>query len=153
MVLPPLLLDAYRQAFIPYSSSVPRIDQHILARFMAEGQFSRHLNRMRKIYRRKMQLLTDILHTYEPAISFSGDEAGMHILLHAHSGEHEEQLLKTALEAGIKVQALHTYRTQSQTATPSFLIGFGGLSENDIQTGIVELLNAWNIKKAAAPVE
>ncbi|MGE7546681.1 MocR-like pyridoxine biosynthesis transcription factor PdxR [Sporosarcina newyorkensis] len=151
MVLPPLLLEMYRQAFIPYSSSVPRIDQHILARFMADGKFSRHLNRMRKIYRRKMQVLTEVLKLYEPFISFSGDEAGMHILLHVHIESTEEELLEKALSVGIKVRGLDTYRTVPSLSTPSFLIGFGGLSEEEITTGIDTLLQVWNIKKATTP--
>src|SRR6185312_15366886 len=61
MVLPKVLLKRYKNAFIHYSSTVPRIDQHILARFMADGHFSRHLNRMRKIYKRKLQALTEAL--------------------------------------------------------------------------------------------
>ncbi|WP_301110225.1 PLP-dependent aminotransferase family protein [Sporosarcina sp.] len=153
MVLPPMLLDKYRQAFIPYSSSVPRIDQHILARFMADGQFSRHLNRMRKIYRRKMQVLTDMLKLYEPHISFTGDEAGMHILLHVHSEQSEQDLLNQALTAGIKVRSLDTYRVSPSHADPSFLIGFGGLSEDEIQMGIHTLFEIWNIKKAAVPTK
>lgn len=147
MVLPPLLLERYHQTFIPYSSSVPRIDQHILSRFMAEGQFSRHLNRMRKIYRRKMQLLTDLLKPYEPAVSFSGDEAGMHILVHIHTSKTEQQLLAEALCAGVKVYGLDTYRTAASTAVPSFLIGFGGLTERQIEIGISRLLATWGIKK------
>ncbi|MDV6379423.1 PLP-dependent aminotransferase family protein [Sporosarcina sp. GW1-11] len=151
MVLPPQLLEAYRQAFIPFSSSVPRIDQHILARFMAEGQFSRHLNRMRKIYRRKMQILTDTLKPYEPTITFSGDEAGMHILLHVHTEKTEKELLELALNAGIKIRGLDTYRVIQTHSVPSFLIGFGGLSEDEIRMGVNKLLHVWNIEKATVP--
>lgn len=153
MVLPPQLLEMYRQAFIPYSSSVPRIDQHILARFMADGQFSRHLNRMRKIYRRKMQVLTDRLKLYEPSLTFSGDEAGMHVLLHVHTDRTEQELLTLALDNGIKIRGLNTYRVIPAHTAPSFLIGFGGLSEDEIHTGIHKLLHVWNIKKATEPNE
>nr|WP_309296381.1 MULTISPECIES: PLP-dependent aminotransferase family protein [unclassified Sporosarcina] len=153
MVLPPMLLDKYRQAFIPYSSSVPRIDQHILARFMADGQFSRHLNRMRKIYRRKMQTLTDMLKAYEPYVSFTGDEAGMHILLHVHSKESEKELLGQALAAGIKIRSLDTYRVSPNHTDPSFLIGFGGLTEEEIRSGVLALFETWKIKKAAVPTK
>ncbi|WP_153733572.1 MocR-like pyridoxine biosynthesis transcription factor PdxR [Sporosarcina obsidiansis] len=151
MVLPSMLLDRYRKAFIPYSSSVPRIDQHILAHFMADGQFSRHLNRMRKIYRRKMHVLTETLESYKPSISFSGDEAGMHILLHTHLDMTEQELSAKALSVGVKVYGLDTYRTIPGLSDPSFLIGFGGLSELQIKEGIHTLMNAWNIKKAAMP--
>ncbi|PID01078.1 GntR family transcriptional regulator [Sporosarcina sp. P2] len=151
MVLPPRLLDTYRQAFIPYSSSVPRIDQHILARFMADGQFSRHLNRMRKIYRRKMHTLTNLLKSYGSNISFSGDEAGMHVLLHIHTTRTEKELVSEALQSGIKVRGLDTYKVTPDQSPPSFLIGFGGLTENDIKRAIPKLFDVWNIKKTAIP--
>ena len=151
MVLPPRLLETYRQAFIPYSSSVPRIDQHILARFMADGQFSRHLNRMRKIYRRKMNVLTNLLKSYEPAISFSGDEAGMHILLHVHTERTEDELIGLALQSGIKVRGLDMYRMKPNRSSPSFLIGFGGLSEEQIAVAVPLLFEVWDIKKTATP--
>lgn len=153
MVLPPRLLETYRQAFIPYSSSVPRIDQHILARFMADGQFSRHLNRMRKIYRQKMYTLTEYLTSYKPIVTFSGDEAGMHILLHIHTDRTEQELLEQALQAGIKIHNLHTYKVIQTRSVPSFLLGFGGLSEDDIRTGVDTLFRVWNIKKATAPTQ
>lgn len=146
MVLPSVLLDTYQQAFIHYSSTVPRLDQHILARFMAKGQFSRHLNRMRKLYKRKLQVLTDILRLYAPAISFSGDEAGMHIIVNVHLDKDEKELLHAAKNANIRVYGLHEYRSKTTSRTPSFLIGFGGLSEKDIAAAIPKLMVAWEIK-------
>src|SRR5699024_12177478 len=59
-VLPYPLLQRYRKAFIHYVSTVPRLDQHILASFMQDGHFSKHLNKMRTIYKKKLQTL---LHT------------------------------------------------------------------------------------------
>ena len=85
MVLPDVLLKRYKDAFIHYASTVPRLDQHILARFMADGQFSRHLNRMRTIYRRKLQTLIEAILPYTPHISYSGEEAGMHIIITVHT--------------------------------------------------------------------
>lgn len=146
MVLPDRLLKRYQEAFIHYSSTVPRLDQHILARFMADGQFSRHLNRMRKLYRRKLQTLTEMLLTYAPHVSFSGEEAGMHIILTVHTESSEEQLSEAAMKVGIRIYGLSRYRTVPVDEEPSFLIGFGGLSEETIKTAVSNLMDAWNIK-------
>jgi len=149
MVLPPLLLNRYEKAFIHYSATVPRLDQHILARFMAGGHFSRHLNRMRKIYRRKLSGLTEALLPYAPYVSFSGDEAGMHIILTVHMPKDEKALSEIALENSIRVYGLNDYRTAPVTGEPSFLLGFGGLSTDAIKQGIENLMRAWSIKKGA----
>lgn len=147
MVLPPVLLKHYEDAFIHYSSTVPRLDQHTLARFMADGHFARHLNRMRKVYKRKLQLLTDSLRQYAPTISFSGDEAGMHILINVHTDEDETVLAKAALAQGIRVYGLNEYRKSEKSIQPSFLIGFGGLADDRIAWTVEQLMNAWNIEK------
>ncbi|MCM3639503.1 PLP-dependent aminotransferase family protein [Sporosarcina luteola] len=147
MVLPPVLLKNYEEAFIHYSSTVPRLDQHTLARFMADGHFARHLNRMRKVYKRKLQLLTDSLQQYAPIISFSGDEAGMHILINVHTDEDEESLANVALAQGIRVYGLNEYRKSAKSVQPSFLFGFGGLEDERIPRAVEQLMEAWGIKK------
>jgi len=147
MVLPAQLLKKYQEAFIHYSSTVPRLDQHILARFMEDGQFSRHLNRMRKIYKKKLQILIESLLLYKPYISYSGEEAGMHIIVTVHTNESEEQLIQLAKEVGIRIYGLSKYRTQKKIEEPSFIIGFGGLSGKSIDGAVKKLMAAWNIKK------
>lgn len=149
MVLPPVLLDRYEKAFIHYAATVPRLDQHILARFMADGHFSRHLNRMRKIYRRKLQILTEALTAYAPHISFSGDEAGMHIIITVHTTTAEESLVDIASLANIRVYGLNGYRTAPITGEPSFLIGFGGLAVDEITSTVDALMTSWQIEKGA----
>lgn len=149
MVLPTVLLDRYKEAFIHYSSTVPRLDQHILARFMADGHFSRHLNRMRKIYRRKLQTLTEALTPYAPYVSFSGDEAGMHIIVTVHTKESEQSLTNAAAKVGIRIYGLTTYRTLPVDGDPSFLIGFGGLAVHSITDAIESLMKAWQIQKSS----
>ncbi|MCG7337635.1 PLP-dependent aminotransferase family protein [Sporosarcina sp. ACRSM] len=147
MVLPPVLLDRYEKAFIHYAATVPRLDQHILSRFMADGHFSRHLNRMRKTYKRKLQVLSEALLAYAPSVSFSGDEAGMHIILKVHTQTTEAALEETARRAGIRVYSVNEYRSTAVTGEPSFLIGFGGLSIKEIKTAVEKLMAAWQIKK------
>lgn len=150
MVLPNVLLTRYKEAFIHYVSTVPRLDQHILARFMEEGQFSRHLNRMRTIYKRKLQTLIDALTPYQPTVSYSGEETGMHITITVQTEESEETLANKALSAGIRIYGLNTYRTKKSDGVPSFLIGFGGLSDEEIMSGIQKLMTVWGIAKKAS---
>ena len=147
MVLPPVLLKRYEEAFIHYSSTVPRLDQHTLARFMQDGHFARHLNRMRKVYKRKLQLLTESLQQYAPIVSYSGDEAGMHILITVHTNDEEEALVKSAHSKGIRVYGLNEYRKATRSAQPSFLLGFGGLADERIAQAVKQLMAAWNIRE------
>ena len=48
MVLPESLMTQYREKLGFYSCSVPLFDQYVLARFISQGYFERHLNRLRR---------------------------------------------------------------------------------------------------------
>ena len=80
-VLPPTLVQRYQEHFNYYSSTVPRFEQHILAKFMKDGHFAKHLNRMRKIYRKKHDKCIEVFSNYYPQITISGDAAGTNILV------------------------------------------------------------------------
>lgn len=48
MILPPSLLETYRQRVGMYSCTVPVLEQYALAAFIDQGHFERHLNRVRR---------------------------------------------------------------------------------------------------------
>lgn len=148
-VLPMHLLQAYRSTFPYYSSTVPRLDQHVLAHFMRDGHFSKHLNRMRKIYRKKLEKLTNVLASYTPHVTVSGEQAGMHIVLTIDSSLTDIELVYQAMQAGIRVYALSEYHrtTESIPSKPQVLVGFGGFLEESIEPAVESLMDVWNIKK------
>ena len=48
MILPSLLMPEYEKKLGMFSCSVPVLDQYVLAEFISNGSFERHLNRMRR---------------------------------------------------------------------------------------------------------
>ena len=48
MILPDALLSSYDDILGKFSCSVPVLDQYVLAEFISNGSFERHLNRMRR---------------------------------------------------------------------------------------------------------
>jgi GntR family transcriptional regulator/MocR family aminotransferase len=48
MVLPPKLMELYKEKLGFYSCSVPAFDQFVLAKFISRGYFERHINRVRR---------------------------------------------------------------------------------------------------------
>lgn len=148
-VLPMHLLTEYHRTFPYYSSTVPRLDQHVLAQFMRDGHFSKHLNRMRKLYRKKLEKLTQALDTYKPTVLISGEQAGMHIVLTIESQLDDRELVELAKQADIRVYALSEYSQGAigKGQKPQILVGFGGFPEDEIEPAIKNLMDAWNIKK------
>ena len=103
MVLPQPLLEVYRENCAFYSCTVSRIDQSILNEFIQGGYFERHLNKMRKIYRAKHDLLLEELAPFEKKFTVSGENAGLHLLLTAKEPMREKELTERAEEQGVKV--------------------------------------------------
>ena len=79
MVLPKSLSEKYYTEKL--SCNVSRQMQHIVARYISEGYLNRHINRVRKIYKKKMQQITEWLKSAHPAVSITGDHTGMHFIL------------------------------------------------------------------------
>lgn len=147
MVLPEVLLEKYKGDCSFYSCTVSRIDQRILNEFIRDGYFERHLNKMRKIYKGKHELLMECLEPFQKRFTISGERAGLHLLLTARSGVSEEELLTAAAKVGVKVYGLSGSMVDNAAKKPvrkaTILLGFGGLTDIQIVEGMKLLEQAW----------
>lgn len=120
LVLPRQLLPLYEKNAGFLSSTVSRIDQAVLNTFIAEGYFERHLNKSRKIYRQKHDVLMEAIQPLKEIFDICGDEAGLHIILRLKkekaaklfSGSDalcESEMLRSAYESGCKVYGMRAY--------------------------------------------
>lgn len=142
-VLPKPLLHFYKETFSYYSATVPRFDQHILARFMQQGHFSKHLNRMRKTYRKKHDKLIETLQTHYKNVNIAGQLAGMHICISFASELTEQQLFEKARAQNIRIQPLSSYSVELTQSEPTFILGFGGIAADKIEEAVHALMNAF----------
>ena len=178
MVLPQRLLQAYKENCWFYSSTVSRIDQFILNEFISGGYFERYLNKARKLYKEKHEILLDALKPFAGKFRISGEHAGLHILLTAlpkqdmvsegdvskdELGEglaeykSEKWLVDSAAAQGVKVFGLSealidedelvlagaTINGHKLRDSHTVLLGYGGLSKEQILDGIERLKKVW----------
>ncbi len=144
MVLPYSLLTRYRQECGFYSSTVSRIDQTILNEFIQDGYFERYLNKMRKCYRMKHDLLMGELKGFKKTFRISGSNAGLHVLLTDRMGRSEEELAQAAQETGVKVYRMRDFRMEEKKEAAAMLIlGYASLSPEEICEGVDLLKKAW----------
>lgn len=143
MVLPEKLLKIYKDNCYFYSCTVSRIDQRILNEFIRDGYFERHLNKMRKHYRNKHDLLLECLKPFEEDFVISGEHAGLHLLLTAKKNTVEEYYIRTAAEKKVKVYGLSDSMVANAHGNATILLGFGGLKEDEIVNGVNLLKEAW----------
>lgn len=145
-VLPPALVYRYQEQFKYYSSTVPRFEQHILAKFMKDGHFAKHLNRMRKTYRKKHDKCIDVFANHYPQIRISGDAAGTNILITFEHPQSEQELQAIAAQQHINILPLSNYYlTAKQPTKRSFLLGFGHLALDEIEIKLHELMAIWQL--------
>ena len=147
MVLPPELMKLYRKEGAFLSSTVPRMDQRILSTFIQGGTFERYLNRMRKVYHIKHDVLLNALRPFQNTFNIAGENAGLHLLLTAKKNIPEEQLVSLAAANGVKVYGMSEYeicRNEKKKNT-TIILGYAGLSEKEIIEGVERLKNAWFI--------
>jgi GntR family transcriptional regulator/MocR family aminotransferase len=87
MVLPASLAELYYEKEL--SCNVPRQMQHIVARFMEQGYLTRHINRMRKVYRKKMEAITTWIAAHHD-VEMHGEHTGMHFIIRVPGMDLEE---------------------------------------------------------------
>ena len=146
MVLPEPLLDIYEEKCSFYSNTVSGIDQRILNEFIRNGHFERHLNRMRKIYRDKHDLLLNEWKGMEKQFRTMGENAGLHLLLQDKRGRREEELVRQAESVGVKVYGLSEFcvgRRMSCWEGAMVILGYASLSSGQISEGIHRLKQVW----------
>lgn len=145
MVLPQVLLERYRQQCYFYSATVPRIDQKVLEEFIAEGYFERYLNKMRKRYKEKHDLLLEELADFGADFIVTGENAGLHLLLTGRRGQTESDLVEAARAKGVRVYGLSESLVEKAGEQPgsTVLLGYGGLGLEDIRKGLALLRQAW----------
>lgn len=144
MVLPDRLLQIYRETCRFINPTVSRVDQMILQRFIEEGYYERHLNRMRALYKARHDTFLNCLKPFAETCRISGEHAGVHLLLTFDDGRSEEELIRLAKEEKVAVYALSSYDTQgSRKNQASILLGYANMEEQQIREAVEILKKIW----------
>ncbi len=143
MALPMPLLEIYKDKYQFFSSTVSRIDQKILQQFMEEGYFERHLNRMRKTYRTKHDEMLRCLKPFRKKFIIQGENAGTYLTLQSKEGKTEAELMDLARSVGVKVYGMSQHLHIEGEEYYTILLGFGGLSLEEIKSGLDMLSNVY----------
>ena len=143
MVLPPALLNSYRESQIKSGETVSRFEQQTLARFIAEGYYARHLRRAGNAYAARLKVLLALLHDI-PGSSVSGQQAGLHFLLTVPQLS-EQELIQRAANAGIRLHGLSEYCRKEKAPPSTLVLGFAGLKDGELEEAVRSLREAWGL--------
>ena len=74
-----------------------------MQKFIEKGYYERHLNKTRALYRSRHDVLLSTLKEMKTEFTVSGENAGVHLLLHFCDGRSEKELIRLAEEKEVKV--------------------------------------------------
>jgi GntR family transcriptional regulator/MocR family aminotransferase len=129
LVVPPALWDAFVAAREALDIFSPTLYQLVLADFLAEGHFARHLRRMRAVYLRRRQALLDGLARHcGGVLSVHNADAGLHVATLLPDGMEDGEVVRRMAERGLSAIALSTCYAGDERRS-GLLLGFGGAPE------------------------
>ena len=121
LVLPPQLAQRFHEQLGFYANTVSPLDQLALARFIEQGHYDRHVNRLRTHARKTQDALVSALHeAFGDRIAFTGLNDGLHFIMQLESACSEHELAAAAEATGIRIAPLSSFAgAASPSATPT----------------------------------
>jgi GntR family transcriptional regulator / MocR family aminotransferase len=115
--------------------------QEVLAEFMGEGHFARHIRRMRVLYgERRSKLVGTLREELGPMVEVFGDAAGMHLSMALPKGMHDVKIAERAAQQKLWVWPLSRSYI-GETSLPGLILGFGSTRIDEIPRAVRKLRN------------
>lgn len=141
MVLPKHLLFQYEKISAHHGCTVPNFEQYILYEFMHQGHFERHINRMRNLYRQKIEMISNLMKPY-PFLVMKGHESGLHFLIEIKKEIDIKDLIANLKSKGILVNDLRSYMKEVRHVIhPILVIGYSGIALDELEKYFLALFN------------
>lgn len=145
MVLPKHLINRFYSNMHFYSCTVSNFEQYTLARFIRDGHFEKHINRMRNFYRILRDTLLECIEKSPLAslITITEENAGLHFLMHINTTLSDEDFLHAAEQAGIRLSCLsqyyHDVPRADKKCSHTFIINYSAIDTNSIAEAVKRL--------------
>jgi GntR family transcriptional regulator/MocR family aminotransferase len=139
LILPPALVPAFRAVRDAIDIFPPVLQQRALADFMREGQFARHIRRMRALYaERRERLILALKSQLGDAIEIISAPAGIHLVMRMPAGVDDQSVAASARAAGIGCTALSSCYF-GRARWRGLILGYGGVASGQIDDAVQRL--------------
>jgi GntR family transcriptional regulator/MocR family aminotransferase len=117
----------------------PILEQLIVARFMEEGYFLRHIRKMRLLYAERQAILVRLLQEQEgDHFRLTVSPSGMHILCRLPDKTDLPRFREEVKKAGLNISFINDYTRLS--LPPTLALGFTAFSKYRMRVGIGQLV-------------
>lgn len=136
LVIPPDLVERFTAIRHLMDLGTAHTTQAVLADFIREGHFSRHIRRMRPIYANRRRLLVaELERVLGDIATITGDEAGMHLSLFLPDNFDDVAIAARAARQSLHLSALSASYTGSAPRR-GLVLGFGNTRESQIAPAV-----------------
>ncbi|MCC2957776.1 PLP-dependent aminotransferase family protein [Massilia sp. IC2-477] len=147
VVAPPALAGALAQAKAVVDRHSPIVPQAVLADFIRQGHFARHIRRTREAYAERRAAMLEALDQHLGGMLACGpSDAGLDLCLHFTGHGDEAQAVARAAAAGVEVRPLsyfaHPQAGPACAVPPGMLLGFSAFTPQQIRAGVAQLAQA-----------
>lgn len=142
LVVPPDLVDAFVNARALLDRHSPILDQVVLADFIAEGHFLRHIRRMRTLYaERQAVLLAAAEEMLGGLLELAPAQAGLHLVGFLPPGVDDRLASHAAAAHGVDAPPLSAYAS-GPLPRAGLMLGYAGFDATAIRAGARRLAAA-----------
>jgi GntR family transcriptional regulator / MocR family aminotransferase len=133
LVVPRALVDVFLTARALTDRHRPTLDQAVLADFLADGHFLRHLRRLRAAYAQRREVLLEALDRHlHGAIRVGSHQAGTHLIAWLPDGVSDSRIADLAAEDGMSAPPLSHWAID-RTDMNALVLGYTGFSVPSIR--------------------
>jgi len=147
VVIPSDLVERFLAIRRAMDLGPPIFYQEVLADFIGEGHFARHIRRMRVLYRERRSALVDsISKELGSMVEVLGAEAGMHLAVTLPNGSRDLEIAQQAARQNLWIWPLSPSYLGA-VARPGFILGFGSTAVADIPGAVRKLRDLLTVKR------
>ncbi|KGK86819.1 GntR family transcriptional regulator [Desulfosporosinus sp. HMP52] len=140
VILPYQLQERWRDLRTHTDVQNPPFEQAALAEFLRTRKLDRHVQKMRKIYGRRRQVLLDSLaEAFDSEWIAYGDSAGLHVAIDFPGRRFDEGFKSSCLKNGIYITPVESHSLEKGRHQSKLLMGYGHLEPDVIRKGVVLL--------------
>jgi len=142
LVVPPDLVNAFIAMRSRIDIHPPTLEQVVLADFIAEGHFARHIRRMRALYAERQAVLVEAAaRELHGLLEVPEAEAGMHLMGWLPSGADDEAASARAAAHGVFAPPVSPLYA-GPPGRPGLLLGYAAVNAGEIRQGARQLARA-----------
>ena len=139
IVIPTDLVEQFTTVRVGVDIAPPGFFQNVLADFIREGHFSRHVRRMRALYSERRALLIKCLRDeLGPHVRITGEQAGTHVTLLLKNSVSDAELVDRAAKRGLSLVPLSNSYL-GKTVQQGLVLGFGSTPTETIPSSVRKL--------------